>query len=250
MKFRFFSLLFLLLFLLPTNVLAFPSLEIPNLIKDNNYSIDDNGDIFIEDIYIDETLYTEEELSLAQEIENVLSYLDASLSIEENSSTIIAGRKMICDDITGELEAVSCVYSTNLLVNKVISLALSKEGCQYSQAFREAKDIYDCSSFVRRMYQEYSGVYLGSVCTDIARTLADYEVSLSRLEPGDLLYHPGHIVMYIGDGKVIHASNSKPYPQGGVKISNLYYTRWTNAYRPIDYIKDVNGPFAAKSISW
>ena len=31
-----------------------------------------------------------------------------------------------------------------------------------------------------------------------------------------------HVTMYIGNGKMVHASNSKPYPQGGIKISNVY----------------------------
>lgn len=245
-KFSYIFLILLFFIFFPKKtVLAFPNVEIPNLIKDNIRS-DESGFGYVDDFIIDESSYTEEELSIAQGIEDVLSYLDASLSIEENSSTIIAGKKVICDEITGELEEVSCVYSTNLLVNKVIAYALTKEGCQYSQTFREAKNIFDCSSFVRRMYQEYSGVYIGCTSSDIAQNLSAYEVPLSELEPGDLLYHPGHIVLYIGNEQVIHAANAKK----GVIISSMYYTKFTKAFRPIDYIKDIKGPSAAKSISW
>ena len=30
--------------------------------------------------------------------------------------------------------------------------------------------------------------------------------------------------MYLGNGKIVHASNEKPYPKGGIKISNVYGT--------------------------
>ena len=29
------------------------------------------------------------------------------------------------------------------------------------------------------------------------------------------------VALYIGGGKIVHASNSKPYPQGGIKVSNI-----------------------------
>ena len=32
-----------------------------------------------------------------------------------------------------------------------------------------------------------------------------------------------HVAVYIGGGQVVHASNSAPYPRGGIKISNVNY---------------------------
>ncbi|MEI3193427.1 MAG: hypothetical protein V8S22_05560 [Lachnospiraceae bacterium] len=29
--------------------------------------------------------------------------------------------------------------------------------------------------------------------------------------------------IYIGDGKIVHASNCAPYPQGGIKVSSYDY---------------------------
>lgn len=54
--------------------------------------------------------------------------------------------------------------------------------------------------------------------------------SLADAKPGDLIFYSRdgtdanvyHVTMYIGNGKMVHASNSKPYPQGGIKISNVY----------------------------
>ena len=32
-----------------------------------------------------------------------------------------------------------------------------------------------------------------------------------------------HVALYIGGGQVVHASNSAPYPKGGIKVSNAFY---------------------------
>ena len=53
-------------------------------------------------------------------------------------------------------------------------------------------------------------------------------VSTSNLRAGDLVFYGDggsidHVALYIGGGQVVHASNSAPYPRGGIKISNVNY---------------------------
>ena len=56
--------------------------------------------------------------------------------------------------------------------------------------------------------------------------------SLSEAQPGDLIFYSKdgtdsgvyHVTMYMGDGQMIHASNSAPYPKGGIKTNNVYGT--------------------------
>ena len=53
-------------------------------------------------------------------------------------------------------------------------------------------------------------------------------VSTSNLRAGDLVFYGNggsinHVAIYIGGGQVVHASNSAPYPRGGIKISNVNY---------------------------
>lgn len=83
----------------------------------------------------------------------------------------------------------------------------------------------DCSGFVLSVYAAF-----GISLPHDAELQANYgtEVNMSDLQPGDLLfywngYEIGHVTIYIGNGQVVHASNSAPYPDGGIKISPFNY---------------------------
>ena len=49
-------------------------------------------------------------------------------------------------------------------------------------------------------------------------------VSTSNLRAGDLVFYgDGGSIDHVGGDQVVHASNSAPYPRGGIKISNVNY---------------------------
>ena len=88
----------------------------------------------------------------------------------------------------------------------------------------------DCSGFVQYVYGHF-GVSLPRVSKDQV-SCGTTVTSISNAQPGDLIFWSNngsdsgvyHVAMYLGGGKIVHASNSKPYPQGGIKISNVYGT--------------------------
>ncbi len=45
--------------------------------------------------------------------------------------------------------------------------------------------------------------------------------SLEEAQPGDLICYSGHVALYIGDGQIVHASNSKT----GIIVSNAGYRK-------------------------
>ncbi len=45
-------------------------------------------------------------------------------------------------------------------------------------------------------------------------------IKYSEHRAWDLIVYPGHVAILTGDGGIVHASNSKPYPQGGIKYSS------------------------------
>ena len=79
----------------------------------------------------------------------------------------------------------------------------------------------DCSGFTMRIFEHF-GVSIGRTSRDQASN--GKQISLSEIQPGDLLFYASgktinHVALYIGDGKIIHASTSKT----GIIISNAYY---------------------------
>lgn len=77
----------------------------------------------------------------------------------------------------------------------------------------------DCSGFVMSVYSAF-GVSLPH--SSSADRKQGYAVdSLANALPGDLICYSGHVALYIGDGNIVHASNSKT----GIIISRADYKR-------------------------
>lgn len=130
-------------------------------------------------------------------------------------------------------------------INQIIQLAYSKIGSVYTQqaGLRMGPNSFDCSGFVWWLFHEVTGVSIGSYTGDQEPLLKPYQVSESDLQPGDWIFTSvpyAHVVLYIGNGQIIHASNPAPYPEGGVKLSNQYIKNG-RVYRPIAYVNAVKG---------
>jgi len=79
----------------------------------------------------------------------------------------------------------------------------------------------DCSGFTMSVYAQF-GYSLPH--SSAAQSGCGRSVSLSNLQPGDLIFYRngsriGHVAMYIGGGRVVHASNRTD----GIKISSYNY---------------------------
>ena len=82
----------------------------------------------------------------------------------------------------------------------------------------------DCSGFVQSVYANF-GVSLPR--TSYEQQNAGYEVSYADAQPGDLICYGGHVAIYMGNGQIVHASNSRD----GIKISD------NAAYRTITSVR-------------
>ena len=64
----------------------------------------------------------------------------------------------------------------------------------------------DCSGFVKGVYAAF-GINLPRTSSD--QRSVGYAVSLSEIQPGDIVCYSGHVGIYAGNNTLIHASNEK-----------------------------------------
>lgn len=74
----------------------------------------------------------------------------------------------------------------------------------------------DCSGFTWAVYNNF-GYSLPR--SSYSQSTYGREVSYSEAQPGDIIYYGGHVGIYIGGGKIVHASTAAT----GIKISNALY---------------------------
>lgn len=74
----------------------------------------------------------------------------------------------------------------------------------------------DCSGFTQAVYKAF-GYSIPRTSTQ--QRNAGTAVSYAEAQPGDLVCYAGHVGLYIGNGKIVHASSAKT----GIKISYATY---------------------------
>ena len=77
----------------------------------------------------------------------------------------------------------------------------------------------DCSGFTRGVYKKF-GKRLPHSSSAQRRYGKKVKGGIKNAQAGDLICYSGHVAIYMGSNKIVHASNSAPYPRGGIKISN------------------------------
>lgn len=97
----------------------------------------------------------------------------------------------------------------------VVDYALQFVGNKYVWGGESLTNGVDCSGFVMKVYEKF-GISLPHSSYKL-RSVGK-KVSESELQPGDIICYSGHVAIYMGDGKIVHASNKKD----GIKITDNY----------------------------
>ncbi len=100
----------------------------------------------------------------------------------------------------------------------VAEFALQYVGYPYVYGGTSLTNGADCSGFVMSVYANF-GVSLPH--SSKADRSQGYAVDgIENAQPGDLICYSGHVALYIGNGQIVHASNSRT----GIIVSDVNYS--------------------------
>jgi cell wall-associated NlpC family hydrolase len=108
--------------------------------------------------------------------------------------------------------------------------AMAFLGVPYRRGGNSADSGFDCSGFVKAIYEQSIGLVLPrSAAQQAAATQA---IDKSELRPGDLVFFNtmrrafSHVGIYVGNGKFIHS----PKPGAEVRVEDMGLAYWTRRY--------------------
>ena len=108
----------------------------------------------------------------------------------------------------------------------VVNYAVQFVGNPYKWGGTSLTKGADCSGFVMKVYEAF-GIKLPHSSYDLRKV--GKKVKASEMLPGDIICYSGHVAIYMGNGKIVHASNKKD----GIKISSNYKYKKVLAIRRV-----------------
>ena len=120
----------------------------------------------------------------------------------------------------------------------LVQNAMGWLGVPYRRGGKTADHGFDCSGFVRAVYEKTFGLALPPSALLISKI--GQPISFEELKIGDLIFFNtlrrpfSHVGIYLGEGRFIHA----PSTGNQIKVDNLdqYYSKRINGFRRIDIV--------------
>ena len=168
--------------------------------------------------------HAEPEVIQEAPVSTVLEVAAEEDSDEDNGPApeIQAAKKLDEELAAAETAAAEAAEATANARQNLVNYALQFVGGPYRAGGNDPRTGVDCSGFVRYVMQHGAGISMNR--SSGSQATQGHAVNSSQMQPGDLLFYSGgsginHVAMYIGDGKIVHASTYAT----GIKISKWNY---------------------------
>lgn len=135
-------------------------------------------------------------------------------------------------------DAMEATQSWTESVQEVLINALSLTGIKYSYGGKSPETGFDCSGFVRYVFQQSTSMTLPHGAKAISKL--GQPVSQEQLQPGDLVFFNtlksafSHVGIYLGNQKFIHAPSSG----GGVQVVDMTDNYWAKRFNGARRMED------------
>ena len=127
-----------------------------------------------------------------------------------------ASSESVSSDSTSSSSSQSSVSYDSATGAAVVAYAMQFVGNPYVYGGNSLTNGIDCSGFTQQVFAHF-GYSLPR--TSDAQASSGVGVSWENHRAGDIIVYSGHVAILTGDGGIVHASNSAPYPQGGIKVT-------------------------------
>lgn len=97
-------------------------------------------------------------------------------------------------------------YSTGVSGEQVVNFALQYVGYPYKYGGNSLTNGCDCSGFVKLVYANFG---ISTPRQSQAFKTVGQPVAFENLRAGDIVVYPGHVAIYIGNGKIVEAQSSR-----------------------------------------
>ena len=130
--------------------------------------------------------------------------------------------------LLGQIEQVR--QSVSHKASELVVNALGFLGVPYKRGGNNVETGFDCSGFVRAMYEQTVGLILPRKAEQQAA--ATEKIDRGDLQPGDLVFFNtmrrafSHVGIYVGEGKFIHS----PRAGGEVRVEDMGMSYWSRRF--------------------
>jgi cell wall-associated NlpC family hydrolase len=132
-------------------------------------------------------------------------------------------------------------YAVSSTASDLVVNAMGFLGVPYKRGGNSAESGFDCSGFVKAMYQQTVGLVLPRRAADQAA--ATQSITKSELQPGDLVFFNtlksafSHVGIYVGDNKFIHSPRSGSV----VRVEDMRIGYWSSRFDGARRVNNVPG---------